>query len=551
MKKNRMPQIPQSIAIAKIRAIRIIRGFLFLLLPLFTIQTSYGQTVKGEIVAGFGGYYRIGKCMPIKITLENLGADLAGILSIHISHTEFVQSIALPVPSKKTYAFYLTPPKYFQELEVKLFSEGKLLRIFSSPVHHLADDERLILKSSALQSPSTETILSKEKTAYLDPREFPESWSDYEAVDSIILDASDIIRLNMTQRTALSRWTLLGGSVTLYDRNQASSVQSALGLGSFGAIKREGTEETPYQPSLFDLDEEVFKALRIREPVSHRETILAFGIFLLFYGLVIIVCLAMARKTKSIKIWIYVAIPTAVILFSVCSPWAGLLVNAENTPARQYSIHHVFINSMDEFATYDISLIFPRKGEGRLRPAISSPYLVHNEVEKSTDPIHYEFEGKRIPSVVFNMKMGSKKLISLSGFSSQSPFSGLRTMDSVALMNKSESALYDCTLVRNGISIPAGHIPPGKGIHLKSNLAISDLKASSEYKISSKILAKTISVYETETLAGSTGDCVICATEYTIPSLESNDLTLAYAGSTAVIYHLGKHRDEEQDLVQK
>jgi hypothetical protein len=552
MQKTKTPLITQ---ISRILKNHLIRGVFLFASAMFAIPASYSQAIKGEVIAGFGGYYRIGKCMPVKVNLENSGADLAGEISILISRTTFTQAVSLPSPSKKTYVFYVAPPKYFQDLEVKLFSEGKLLNVFTSSVHRVSDDERLVLKSSTLKPFSLETSLSsaqKEKAAFLDPKDFPESWTDYEAVNSIILDATDVIRLNETQRGALSRWTMLGGVATLFNRDKESSVRSPLGLGSFGGIDKQAqSEEAPYQPSLLDLDEEIFKALRIREPITRAGTVWPLSGFLLLYGFAIAVCLSRARKPGSERIWSYVALPACAILFSALSPLTSRVVNGGNALVRQYSIHHVFANSMDAFTTYDLSLIFPGRGVINLSPAIQSPYIVQGESVNSTDSIHYEFEGKGTPAAVFNTKMGSTKLLSLSGFSNRSPFLVLHAIDSLTLANRSKSALFDCRLIRNGVSTTIGDIPTGKEIRLKTSLDTSGLKSPASRSHYSNMLSKTIDVYETETLAGTTGDCVICRTDSVIPSLKSDKLGLSFSGSTAVIYHLGKHRNEESDLVKQ
>jgi hypothetical protein len=206
---------------------------------------------------------------------------------------------------------------------------------------------------------------------------------------------------------------------------------------------------------------------------------------------------------------------------------------------------------MDEFAAYDLSLIFSRKGNCRVSPAIQSPYLVQNELEKSTAPIRYEFEGNGMPSAALDMNMGSAKLISLSGFSSQSPFLILHNTDSVVLTNKSGYFLRHCTFIQRGVSMQVGDIPPGNEIHLQLNFSVNESATASGRADHTKILTKAIGVYETETLAGSTGDCVICALDNAAPSLKSDDLKLSYKGSSAVIYHLGKNGNEERDLAQR
>ena len=151
---------------------KLLGSLLIIVILTGPIPLAFGQTVGGSIVAGFGGYYRIGKCMPIKIHLENSGSDLAGDISIQISQTTFSQEVSLPSPSRKTFTFYIVPPKYIHELEVKLFSNGKLLKVFSSVLRRVPDDELLVVRSATLKQLSTSDNSSlpsrNEKTVFVD-----------------------------------------------------------------------------------------------------------------------------------------------------------------------------------------------------------------------------------------------------------------------------------------------------------------------------------------------------------------------------------------------
>jgi hypothetical protein len=94
--------------------------------------------------------------------------------------------------------------------------------------------------------------------------------------------------LNEAQRNALSRWTMLGGVATLFNRDKEPSTRNSLGLGSFGGIEKQAKpEDASYQPSLLDLDEEIFKALRVREPMQHAGIVWPLGAFLILFGIVV------------------------------------------------------------------------------------------------------------------------------------------------------------------------------------------------------------------------------------------------------------------------
>lgn len=530
-------------------------------------QTASGQIVKVDIAAGFGGYYRIGKCMPVKIHLENSGNDLTGKIEIRISRSSFVQSVSLPSPSRKTFSLYVVPEKYFHELEIRLFAKEKLLKNFSSEVQRISDDERLVIRSSTLKQSLLSTDGSslpkyKEKAVYLNPEDFPESWNEYDAVNEVLLDVSDTTRLSELQRTALSRWTLLGGSVTLLNRDrimtelqkkeESKSTRTALGLGSFGGLAGSKQDPVPdYQPSLLDLDEEIFKALRIRNPMPLAKVVWFLGIFLLLYYCAVVLCLRVPAGTSRRKLWSFVGIPAIAILFSFLSPGISIALNAGKMLVQQFSIIHIFPNSADTFTTNDVTLLFSRKAAGSsLRPLISPSYLLQNASDSDADMLSYDFKGKEGPSAIFRTDLWRTRTLSLAGFSNRGQFMVLRNAESTVLANRSSYGLSDCMLVRGGYR-PLGDIPAGRELQLMAASAGSDSNSQPGRSYSSGILSKVVDVYQAESLGGMTGDCVICKMNGLIPSLENDDAGLSYKGSTIVIFHLGRRSAEEGRLDKK
>jgi hypothetical protein len=305
-----------------------------------------------------------------------------------------------------------------------------------------------------------------------------------------------------------------------------------------------------YQPSLMDFDEEIFKSIRIKEPISRSGIIRILGAFLFFYGLAIAFCLCIPKRPGTERIWHFSIIPAVAILFSACCPWIGHLVNGGNALVRQYSIFHVFTSSAEAFTTNDLSLLFSRKVAHKFSPVSTSAYLVQPETEKAADSIQYEFESKGTPTATYRMDVGRIRLLSLADFSNRGFFYVLRNVQSTALVNRSAFPLRNCTLIQNGTAIPIGDLPAGRELRLKSAAySNSDLTSNAAY--GSAMLSKTVDVYQTETLAGTTGDCVICGLNGSIPSIKSAGAELSYSGSTAVIYHLGKHQPENNDLDPK
>jgi len=117
-------------------------------------------------------------------------------------------------------------------------ARGAPLMTLRTPLRRLGHQERLAVASSTLTSgppagrPSSDPS-AKARTVFIDLGEFPERWSDYEAVDAVLLDSSDTARLGETQRSALRRWTLVGGAVSLLSR-AGRGADGTLGAGTAG-----------------------------------------------------------------------------------------------------------------------------------------------------------------------------------------------------------------------------------------------------------------------------------------------------------------------------
>jgi len=54
------------------------------------------------VAAGFDGYFRVGRCLPVRVTLTNEGPDVSGQVVVRLQGESYVQSVSLPSPSRKT-----------------------------------------------------------------------------------------------------------------------------------------------------------------------------------------------------------------------------------------------------------------------------------------------------------------------------------------------------------------------------------------------------------------------------------------------------------------
>jgi hypothetical protein len=522
-----------------------------------------GATLRGEVAAGFDGYFRVGRCLPIRVTLTNEGPDVSGQVVVRLQGESYVQPVSLPSPSRKTLSFYVIPSADVHVLEVLVVARGAPLMTLRSPVRRLGHQEQLAVASSTLGSelparnPSSDPS-ARTRTVFIDLEDFPERWSDYEAVDAVVLDSSDTAHLTETQRSALRRWTLVGGAVTLVSRaghgteetlnagkagpGNSSGVVTSYGLGSFRQTAGldapfAATEDSSqaYRTSLPDVDQEIFASTRLAEPSSRTYLVWYAGAFLAVYGLSLATPLRLLRSRRG---WTFPAMAGIALVFSLLSPAMGWLAHAGHAPVRQLSLTHVFLNSVDQFTTAQIALVSPRRTLRRLSPTLPAAYLVQDRPQDSAAGGIYEFDDRGGPTAVFDAPLWMTRLVSVAGFPVQGPFMALRGEDAITLVNRSPYLLHECSWIRGGVATRIADLPAGQERVLDPGSRGGNDGPVLERRRSA-FLSRVVAEYESETRNGTIGECVVCATGSPAPAVTSDIRDLSFSGSAAVVYHLG------------
>ena len=519
--------------------------------------------IRGVVAAGFDGYFRVGRCLPVRVTLTNEGPDVSGQIVVRLQGESYVQSVSLPSPSRKTLSFYVIPSADVRELEVLVEARGAPLITLRTPLRRLGHQEQLAIASSTLRSgpparsPSSDPS-TRARTVFIELGEFPERWSDYEAVDAVLLDSSDTARLGETQRSALRRWTLVGGAVSLLSRagrgadetpgagttgpGNTSGVVTPYGLGSFrqtasldapfAAMEDSGKA---YRTSLPDVDQEIFAGTRLAKPFSRTYLVWYTGAFLAVYGLALAASLRFLRSRRG---WTFAAMAAIALMFSLLSPAMGWLAHAGNAPVRQLSLTHVFVNSVDLFTTNQVVLLSPRRTVRRLSPTLPAAYLVQDRREDSGAGGVYEFADSGVPTAAFDAPLWMTRLVSVAGFPAQGPFMALRGEDAVTLVNRSPFLLHECSWIRRGVATRIADLPAGQERVLDPGSFEGNDGAVLEGRPSA-FLSRVVAEYENESRTGTMGDCVVCATGSPAPAVTSDVRDLSFSGSAAVVYHLG------------
>ena len=177
-----------------------------------------------EETIGFRETIKIGKWLPITVTIRNDGAPVRGLLALDLSTvsegypqpytTTLSQAVDLPTQSRKRYTFVVMFRGFTHPLVIRLTDQSGVsvytreidLRTLSSP-------DRLIVVFS--NEPALDSLASvapgKARVVYQNLDELPARWDALDAVDLIALRNLSLAPLRPEQMQALQQWVARGG----------------------------------------------------------------------------------------------------------------------------------------------------------------------------------------------------------------------------------------------------------------------------------------------------------------------------------------------------
>jgi hypothetical protein len=177
-----------------------------------------------EETIGFRETIKIGKWLPITVTIRNDGAPVRGLLTLDLSTvsegyprpytTTLSQNVDLPTQSRKRFTFVVMFRGFTHPLVIRLTDQSGVsvytreidLRTLSSP-------DRLIVVFS--NEPALDSLASvapgKARVVYQNLDELPARWDALDAVDLIALRNLSLAPLRPEQMQALQQWVARGG----------------------------------------------------------------------------------------------------------------------------------------------------------------------------------------------------------------------------------------------------------------------------------------------------------------------------------------------------
>jgi hypothetical protein len=226
-------------------------------------QGQTGLTLKAE--AGFDGYVKEGKWIPVHITVENKGVDL-NEASIQVSYKNFSGNasvfggnVSLPTNSRKELFIYVYYPQGGSaNLNVELISDKKVILKTTSRIVNVAPQSCVVgLITSTPSNYSTlcqvATLNGVIRLAEIKPANLPDKPQGWETLDVILFSDVDSGVLTAAQRSALEIWIAKGGTlITIGGPKWQSTVQ---GIQEFLPIQVSGTTRAGGVPEITFLPE--------------------------------------------------------------------------------------------------------------------------------------------------------------------------------------------------------------------------------------------------------------------------------------------------------
>jgi hypothetical protein len=188
------------------------------------VELPASSKLSVEETIGFRETIKIGKWLPVTVTIRNDGAALRGLLALELSTvsegypqpytTTLSQAVDLPTQSRKRYTFVVMFRGFTHPLVIRLTDQSGMsvytreidLRTLSSP-------DRLILVFS--NEPALDSLASvapgKARVVYQNLDELPARWDALDAVDLIALRNLSLAPLRPEQVQALQQWVARGG----------------------------------------------------------------------------------------------------------------------------------------------------------------------------------------------------------------------------------------------------------------------------------------------------------------------------------------------------
>ena len=219
----------------------LLSALFFMLLMPAANQAVYAQSQSDVTLtarAGFAGNCKENRWIPVRVTVQNKGADLNGRVQVAYQNGKGGQSgyavdLSLPGGSRKEFFLYLYPDGYLAKLNVNLMVGDRVVETTRLQVTCIASESLIV--GLLADNPSAFSALTTltapngfTRIAPLQLVDLPDQPQGLEALDALIISGMDTGPLTDQQRAALKIWLAQGGKLLVVGGPNWQSAASGL-----------------------------------------------------------------------------------------------------------------------------------------------------------------------------------------------------------------------------------------------------------------------------------------------------------------------------------
>ena len=203
-------------------------AFAFLLSPYLFCSAEPAVTMKAE--AGFAGFFRPGRFMPVAVTLQAESESVDGRLIVLSDTLVVSQSVKLSAPATRELNVLLAPQALHPRIDAQLISRGKPAAL-AKPEHLRALPPGAILAALVGGTPAGfSALLGKlppdSQLAPAAPSSLPNDFRGYDSLDLLVI--GDLMsEPTARQRQAMADWLARGGRMLVIQPSSAGSGRAA------------------------------------------------------------------------------------------------------------------------------------------------------------------------------------------------------------------------------------------------------------------------------------------------------------------------------------
>lgn len=187
--------------------------------PLLAVAPRQSAAIQLTVQPFFDSHYRAGRWLPLRVTVENSGADVSAVLSVHTDAT-YQTPLELPRGARKTVVLYIQPVGAFQRSQtvqlsaggVEIASESVALTGVAAPraFFGILSEQPL-----ALALPGGKEAFDRIDSLAIRAADLPERGEGLAMFDVLLVDGAPLADLSAAQQQALTDWVRKGGQLVL------------------------------------------------------------------------------------------------------------------------------------------------------------------------------------------------------------------------------------------------------------------------------------------------------------------------------------------------